>query len=404
VILITVEALRADMPWSGYPRPIAPALTQLAAESAVWQHQHSVSSHTPQALATLLSGRYPSSLYRDGAFASSYAADNVFFPELLQAKGIRTIGVQAHEFFRKGKGFEQGFDVWELVSGGEGAAASAPEVGDQASSAKSATRLIELLGQPQNTGGQFFAWAHFMDPHDPYVAHPEVGDFGKQPRDLYDSEIAFTDHWVGKLLEFARRQAWWKRTALIVVGDHGEALGEHGASTHGADLWEVLLQTPLLIRAPGAKPVRVEPVRSHLDLAPTIVELMGIEPPAAFQGQSLVAELYGAPAAPRPALLFELCEDTQNPGWRALIAGDDKFMVPGVPNGPERLFNLKQDPAELDNVAEKQPEKLREMAVRFEREFGRVPSIEPYGGMKLKSGRLAQGPEHPGPSAAPGKK
>jgi hypothetical protein len=79
-------------------------------------------------------------------------------------------------------------------------------------------------------------------------------------------------------------------------------------------------------------------------------------------------------------------------------------MVPGVANGPERLFNLKQDPGELANVAEKQPEKLREMAVRFEREFGGVPRIEPYGGMKLKSGRLAQGPEHPGGGAAPEKK
>ncbi|HKO90233.1 MAG TPA: sulfatase [Polyangiaceae bacterium] len=399
VILITVEALRADMPWAGYARPIAPTLTQLAAESAVWRHQHSVSSHTPQAIATLLSGRYPSTLYRDGAFATSYAADNTFFPELLHAQGIRTIGVPAGEFFRKGKGFEQGFDVWELVAGGEGSPAAA----DSSSSAQSATRLIELLGQPQNTAGQFFAWAHFMDPHQPYLAHPEVGDFGKQPRDLYDSEVAFTDHWLGKVLEFARQQVWWKRTALIVVGDHGEALGEHGASAQGADLWQVLLQTPLLIRAPGARPVQIEPARSHLDLAPTIVELMGVAPSAAFQGQSLMAELYGAPAAPRPALLFELCEDAQNPGWRALLSGDDKFMVPGVANGPERLFDLKQDPGELANVAEKQPQKLREMAVRFEREFSRVPRIEPYGGMKLKSGRLAQGPEHPASSAAPEK-
>jgi choline-sulfatase len=402
VILITLEALRADMPWSGYSRAIAPHLTQLAAEAGVWQHQHSLSSHTPQSIATLLSGHYPSALYRDGAFATSYAAHNEFFPELLQAKGIRTIGVQAHEFFRKGKGFEQGFDVWELVAGSEEAAA-ASESDDGASAAKSATRLIELLGQPQNTGGQFFAWAHFMGPHQPYVAHPEVGDFGKAPRDLYDSEVAFTDQWLGKLLEFARHQNWWKRTAVIVVGAHGEALGEHGASSSGGDLWEVLLRTPLLIRSPGATPVKIEPARSHLDLAPTIVALMGLEPPAAFAGQSLVAELYGAPAAPRAALLFELSEDTHNPGWRALIAGDDKLMVPGVANGAERLFNLKQDPAELVNVAEKQPEKLRQMAVRFEREFGRVPRIEPYGGMKLKSGRLAQGPENPGSGGAPTK-
>jgi arylsulfatase A-like enzyme len=280
--------------------------------------------------------------------------------------------------------------VWDVVPGtGAGAEQAAHGGADQL-----AARLVELLAQPQNTGHQFFAWAHFMDPSEPYALHASVPEFGTQPRDRYDAELFFTDQSIGKVLEFARRQSWWERTAVIVTGDHGAPFGEHGLSTASAELWDVLLQTPLLIHAPGARPVRIEAARSQIDLAPTVLELMGLPRAPEFLGQSLLPELYGAAAVARPALLFELCEDSDNPGLRALVAGDDKLIVPTA-GGDERVFNLKADPHELENLGESKPGKLRQLAVRFEREWSRIPSVEPSGGMKLHSGRLAQGPEHP---------
>ena len=387
VIVLSVEAWRADMPWSGYTRAITPSLSQLAAESSVWENHRSVSSHGPQALAAMLSGRYPSSLYRSGAALATFGSDDLFLPEALQKRGIRTLGVQADAYFDKGRGFEQGFDVWEVVPGA-GAGQAAHSAADQL-----AARLVELLAQPQNTGQQFFAWAHFMDPSEPYVSHPGLPELGKQPRDRYDAELLFTDQAIGKVLEFARRQAWWGRTAVVVTGDHGAAFGEHGPAKPAGDLWDVLLQTPLLIHAPGAKPARIAAARSQIDLAPTVLELMGLPREAEFLGQSLLPELYGAAAAPRPVLLFELCEDSENPGLRAVVVGDDKLIVPTA-GGDERLFNLKADPRELENLAESKVGKLQALAVRFEREWIRIPSIEPSGGMKLYSGRLAQGPEH----------
>lgn len=388
VILLSVEAWRADMPWSGYARPIIPHLSQLAAESSLWRNHRSVSSHRPQALAALLSGRYPSSLYRNGAALATFGTDELFLPEALQKKGIRTLGVQADGYFDKGRGFEQGFDVWEVLPG-TGSEPHAHSDADQL-----AARLVELLGQPQNTGHQFFAWAHFMDPSEPSVSHPGLTEFGEQPRDRYDAELLFTDRAIAQILEFARRQAWWERTAVIVTGDHGAAFGEHGLSQSSGELWDVLLQTPLLIHAPGAQPVRIDAARSQIDLAPTVLDLMGLPRAPEFVGQSLLPELYGAPAAPRPVLLFELCEDSENPGLRALIVGDDKLIVPTA-GGDERLFNLKADPRELENLGESKVSKLQALAVRFEREWGRIPGVEPSGGMKLRSGRLAQGPEHP---------
>lgn len=385
VILITVEAWRADMPWAGYARAMVPQLTQLVAQGVLWENHRAVSSHTPQSLAALSSGRLPSTLYRDGAAFPTYSAENVFLPELLQAKGIRTLGVQPDPQLARGKGFEQGFDVWESVARG-----SASET----SSARAAGQLIDLLGQAPNTGKQFFAWLHLDDPGDPYVAPPQQASFGSSARDRYDGELQLVDTSVGKLLDFARQQSWWSRTAVIVTGDHGEAFGEHGMSQHGQQLWDVLLKTPLIIRAPGAQPARLGAARSQIDLAPTIVELMGLPRQEQHQGQSLLPELYGAPAAERPVLLFELCEDVQNPGLRALIAGDEKLLVPNRA-ADERLFNLKSDPGEERDLAESQSARLRALAVRFEGLWRDVPSIEPHGGMKLRSGGLARGPERP---------
>jgi choline-sulfatase len=390
VILLTVAGLRADMPWAGYPRAVAPHLTQLAAESTVWEQHRSVSSRTPPALGTLLSSRYPSSLYRDGALLTTFSTANWFFPELLQSKGIRTLGVQASAALAQGKGFEQGFDIWEPAP----AAAAQASADSQSRSEPTLSRLIRLLGQQQNVARQFFAWAHLTEPEEPYLPHAEAPDFGTQARDRYDAEVFFVDLWVGKLLEFARAEPWWGRTALIVTGDHGADFGEHGSSKQGLGLWDALLQTPLIIHAPGAKPTRVSAARTHLDLAPTILELMGLTGAPPLRGQSLVGELYGAAAAKRPVLLFELTEDVENPGLRAMIAGEEKLVVAAA-GGPERLFNLRADPREMENLAERRTGRLIELAVRFEREWARVPNVEPFGGMKLSSGRLARGPEHP---------
>lgn len=398
VILLTVDALRADMPWSGYSRQIAPNLSALAATSAVWENHRSVASYTAQTVATLLSGRYASTLYRDGWFFTGYSEQNLFFTEALQARGIRTIGLHAHMYFGKDKGLSQGFDIWETVPG----ISFDAQTDNHITSPKSTARLIELLSEPANTDKQFFVWSHYMDPHDKYIAHEESPDFGPKNRDRYDSEVFFTDLWLGKFFEFAQKQPWWERTAVIITGDHGEAFGEHGMYKHAFELWDVLLRVPLIIRVPGAQPVVIKQGRTHIDLAPTIVDLMGLAAPAQLvdqmSGHSLVPEIYGAPAAERRPVLLELAEDSHNPGLRAIVEGDHKLIV-HTRGGGVRLFNLRDDPGELENLAKRMPEKRDEMLALFKESFAQVPSIEPHGGMKLQSGRRARGPA--GPSEKP---
>jgi choline-sulfatase len=390
VLLLTVDSLRADMPWTGYSREIAPNLTALAKESVVYTNAYSVSSYTAKSVAAMLTGRYPSSLYRSGWFFANYSKANVFFTEALQEKGIRTIGWHGHLYFGKGKGLDQGFDVWELVPG----ITFDPQTDNHTTSDKMTKLGIELLGKSENTGGQFFAWAHFMDPHDVYNKHPESPDFGNKGRDRYDSEVFYADLWLGKLLDFCKQQPWWKNTAVIVSADHGEAFGEHSMYRHAFEVWEVLTRVPLLIKAPGAEPRRIEQRRSMIDLAPTVMDLMSQPALDGLMGKSMAKEVYGAAPDNREPIVVELSEDSHNPHRRGIIKDDYKLIVLDA-GWKYQLYNLEDDPGEKQDLAQKEPEKLEEMKKLFETTYASIPSVQAYGGMKLKSGKMANGPMGP---------
>ena len=389
MLLITIDSLRADMPWAGYSRPIAPYLTALSEHATVYTRAYSASSYTAKSVATLMSGRFPSTLYRDGLFFAKYSAANVFLAEILSERGIHTLGWHSHLYFAHGKGLDQGFSDWRLVPG----IAFDPETDNNITSDKMTALGEEMLGSEKNTSGQFFAWAHYMDPHDQYQKHPESPDFGKKNRDRYDSEVWFTDFWVGKLIEWAKTQPWWSRTVLIVSADHGEAFGEHGMYKHAFELWENLIRVPLLVTGPGIQARRIDERRSCIDVAPTILDLLGVPVPADFQGHSLVPELRGAAPESREPILADLSEDSHNPHRRALIEGDLKIIDFG--HSKYELFDIKQDPGELTDLAATRKDDFARMRSLIEAKFGALPLVEPYGGTKLHDGGIARGPVGP---------
>jgi len=386
VLVVTIDSLRADVPWLGYARPIAPNLTRLAERSAVYTRAYSASSYTAKSLGAMLSGRFASTLYRDGRFFTRYADSNRFLAELLHERGVKTFAWHSHLYFGRDSGLEQGFDVWRLVPG----IRFDPETDNDVTSDKMTALGIEILGDPQNTGGRFFGFAHYMDPHDQYQAHREAPTFGKRARDRYDQEIWFADHWLGKLFDFAESQPWWKDTVVIVSADHGEAFGEHGMYKHAFELWDVLTHVPLLIFGPGIEPRRIDARRSLLDLTPTILELLGGEPPADFAGKSLVAELRGAAPDVREPILTELAEDTHNPPRRGLLEGNWKLIDFG--RGHAELFDLAADPAESTDVSAKHPAEFEAMKRALAAKYATMPVVAPFGGQKLHDGGRANGP------------
>jgi arylsulfatase A-like enzyme len=388
VLLILVDSLRADMPWAGYPRPIAPNLTELEAQSVSYRRGYAVSSYTAKSVGALLSGKYPSSLKRNGYFFTRFTEDALFFPELLQSSGVRTLSAHAHRTMKQDNNLSQGFDEWEVVAG----IGPDTRTDDHVSSDDLTELAVGMLERQRRVepDAPFFLYLHYLDPHRNYLKHREAPDFGDRARDRYDAEVFFTDLWIGRLLEYCKKQPWFDRTAIIVSADHGEAFGEHGMHRHAFELWNVLTHVPLFIRLPGTAPRRIDVPRSHIDLAPTIVELLGRHVSSDFAGKSLVSELYGEDPGPRPVLL-DLPADSNNAPRRALIDGNFKLLV-FEDTGKRMLFDLAADPGELDDLSRKRPALLAELSARFEAEWKNHPSIRPYGGNRLVGGGTADGP------------
>lgn len=390
VLLLTVDALRADMPWAGYDKPIAPHLSELAKASVVYENYRSVSSYTAQTVATMMTGRYASTLYRTGMFFTNYFESNDWITESMQSQGIRTMAVHAHLYFDRAPGLKQGFDIYQMVPG----LSWNSQTDESITSHKSIPAMIKLLEDPKNTSGQFFMWAHLMDPHDGYTKHEESPDFGDKNRGRYDSEVWYTDLWIGKLLDFAKKQSWWENTAVVISADHGEAFGEHGMYKHAFELWDVLARVPLIVHAPGALAKRIAEPRTHIDLAPTIVDLMKVQGPAGMQGASMAGEIYGDEPESREPIVLELAEDSNNPARRAIIVGDHKLIVFDT-GWKKMLFDLRADPAEENDLAEEQPEKVKQLLAQLDAYFEKLPVVRPFGGNKLRSGKIANGPKGP---------
>jgi choline-sulfatase len=361
VLLITIDCLRADMPWAGYPRPIAPRLTALASKSVVYTRAYSLSSYTSMSLGGLLGGKLPGELRRDGFFFGFYPPENLMFPEVIQAAGIRTLAGHAHGYFHDA-GFEQGFDRWEVVPNLKWNNTTDENITSPELEAIAEKLLSEGHASPApgtdaagKKSERFFAWFHFLDPHDQYLPHPGIGPYGNTARDRYDAEVTFTDEYIGKLLDFVASQPWGKRTAIIVTADHGEAFGEHHQYVHGFELWENLVRVPLFFFIPGATPRRIDVPRSAVDLAPTVLDLLGVAwSPAvevgdsgapSFEGTSLVPEIFGAKPVERDVAI-DLPETSDNDRRRALVHGDLKLIAFG--KSPYfQVFDLAADPGEL---------------------------------------------------------
>lgn len=370
VIVISIDSLRADMPWNGYPRPIAPRLTDLEKRAVSYTHAYAVSSYTSMSLGGFLGGKLPSEMKRSGYFFGRYAPDNVMFPELLQAKGIKTVSAHAHGYFKE-SGFEQGFDVWEVVPN----IAFKNETDPNVTSPEHEALAEKILGEVK---GRFFAWFHFLDPHDQYMPHDKDGipAYGPTIRDRYDAEVTFTDRYIGKLLDFVDQQPWGKKTAIVITSDHGESFGEHGRYAHGFELWENLVRIPLFFVVPGVAPRRIDVPRSAIDLAPTICDMFGVEPEASagFEGKSLVPELLGGKPEERDVVI-DLPMTSDNDKRRAILHGTKKVIAFGKDEAL-RVYDVAADPEEDKELP--RGEAFTEMAARYREHAKTVKEVPPY--------------------------
>ncbi|MCU0692631.1 MAG: sulfatase-like hydrolase/transferase [Polyangiaceae bacterium] len=380
VILLVVDAMRDDMPWNGYKRDIAPNLTRLHAKSISYERGYSISSFTSKSVAGLISGQYPSSLSRTTPFFTKYRDKNTFLAEVLQERGIRTLGAHAHMYLKEAAGFHQGFEVWEMVPKIEWDYNKDPFI----TSPDHTKLVINQLSRPENVSGKFFAYYHYMDPHDTYNSHEVAPKWGKRARDRYDEEIWFTDLHIEKMLNFVWSQPWGKQTAIVVTGDHGEAFGEHKFYKHAFEVYEVLVRVPLFVHIPGVEPRTIARWRGHIDLAPTICELMGVPVPDWMAGTSLVPELLGEQVPPR-AIVADLPADSFNVRHRALIEEQSGYKLVAMGRDMRfELYNVRKDPGETLDLIKSEPERAEQMIARYKELSKAIPEVKAEGGKPVK--------------------
>ncbi len=360
LILITIDTLRTDVGFMGYPLPTTPNLDRLAEKGVIFDRAYSMASYTGKSLGPILIGKYPSETLRNGAHFNTYAPANVFVAERFQKAGIRTLGAASHWYFHGWSGLTQGIDVFDL------SAKPASGQGDTDTSVTSkelTDAALKLLAKPENTGGRFFLWVHYFDPHAQYAPHPGAPDFlqGKkgflaEQKALYDGEVWFTDQNVGRLLDYVQAEPWGKKTAVVVTADHGEAFADHNMSWHGVEIWESLVRVPLLVYYPGARPHHVPVKRSQVDLVPTLLDLMRIPAPepGELSGVSLAEDLLapeGAKFAERDVYI-DMPIGPYTGMRRALIHGETpgkKLIQTG--GNQYSLFDLAKDPGEKEDLA-----------------------------------------------------
>jgi arylsulfatase A-like enzyme len=357
LVLITVDTLRIDLGFMGYSRPVSPSLDALAARSTVFERAYSMASYTGKSVGPTLIGKYPSECIRDGGHFNVYGAANTFLAERLQNAGFHTMGAASHWYFKPRFGLAQGMDLWDL------SALPADSTADSDTSVTSQTlsdTAIGLLSDPDNVDKRFFLWVHYFDPHAPYVPHPEAPDFRPGAKSwnkaMYDSEVWYTDHHIGRLLDFIASQPWGARTAIVLTSDHGEAFDEHGMNWHGVDLWEPLVRVPLIVYVPGVKAHRIQAKRSLIDVVPTVLDLLGVRqpPPGQLSGESSAQEIVSPDAVPSDErdVLIDMPGGPRVSQHRAFIHGP----TPGVKLLHEGgslylVFDLESDPGELNDLS-----------------------------------------------------
>ncbi len=360
VLVIMIDTVRADrLGVAGYQRDgvsLTPRLDAFAQQSTWFTRAYSQASNTPRAMPAFMTSRYPSVVAVD-KLNKNYpvlADDNLMLFEVLKEAGLKTIGFSSHFYFRDERNFQQGFDEYD----NEGALDIGPANKDIAAP-RIVPKVLARLDALAASKERFAMWVHLFEPHSSYVEHGVRPITERGTASLiqkYDYELAFTDGWTGQIFDKLAERGLDQNTIVVVVSDHGEAFGVHRFAGeamffHGQTLYDELLRIPLLVRVPGQAAQRSDAVVQLIDVAPTLLDALGIALPASFMGRSLAPALRGEPLAERPAF----AELIPYPSWKhegkAAISGDGAWkLFDRISDGKQELYDLRVDAEERTDL------------------------------------------------------
>ena len=357
VVLITIDTLRADhVGCYGDQQIKTPNIDGLAADGTRFERAFAVVPVTLPSHTTMLTGTYPMLSGMHDFSVNKLSPAQPTMASVLKQAGYATGAVIAAAVLDSRFGLNHGFDFYydhfdfsrldeknleEMERPGN-------EVADVA---------LDWLGKnsaEKNSASskKFFLWMHLYDPHFPYnPPEPYKQEYADRP---YDGAIAFADAQVGRLLHYLKEKGIYENTVIVLAGDHGESLGEHGEKTHGFFIYNATMHVPLIIRVPGSPGGRTaaDPV-SLVDLMPTVLGAVGVEVPSDVQGKSLLAEVRGGSAETAAERDRSLYGETFLPrihfNWSELRGAENtKYHFIDAPK-PE-LYDLAKDPGETHNL------------------------------------------------------
>jgi arylsulfatase A-like enzyme len=316
--------------------------------------------------------------------------DLVPFAAYAASLGMKTAAFVSAAPLKRQSGVDSGFAEFDEPRGGERRADATTEA------------ALAWLGSPA-ARGPFLLWVHYFDAHSPYAPPPgyveRFAEHGRLREELsrrgvperlsvpghlpsrqgmatdaaenvtrYDAEIAFMDEQIGRLLGALRARSRWSRTAVVVAGDHGESLGQHGKLGHG-EVWHEQLSAPLLMRVPGRGPARIGTLITTVDVLPTLLALVPLPGADAWLAQASGRNALDG-AADR-AILSRSTEKRRvrygEPVLRALTTERWKYVR--SEDGRQSLYDLAADPHERADVAAQHPDLLASFGERMSREL-----------------------------------
>lgn len=344
VILISIDTLRADrMSIYGYGRPTTPILEKLGERAVVFEHAYSQGSNTGQSFA---------SMQRSATRAAIFDDAPTLFGRMRDA-GMRTTFINARRddawletkrWIKYRSIILDGVDTYDHREGEP--LWDADRVTD---------RAIEYLSSlPADT--QHATWIHYLDPHEPRKKMAPF-DWGNSASDKYDTEIAFTDLHVGRLFDYLGESGALANSVVVLVSDHGEAFLDHGMDLHGNRPYNDQLHVPLMFWAPDVAALRVTQPVGVIDLAPSVLAYLGLEPIPEAEGRDILRSVI----EPRP-ILHETPLNLVEVSFfaYAVTVGDWKYIL-DVRGNTVELFDLATDPGEIRNLADARPEKAAEL-------------------------------------------
>ncbi len=348
VLLITIDTLRADyLGCYGSKMVKTPYIDQLAKDGIIFDYAFAHNVVTLPSHINILTGTYP--IYHGVRDNAGFRLDGgaVTLAEVLKQEKYKT-GAFVGAFPLDDRfGLNQGFDLYDDFYGDTSAQTDFSFVERRAEEViEPAVKWINA-----NKRNHWFCWVHLFDPHAPY--NPPQSFKNQYPKNFYRGEVVYTDFALGQLFKFLEESEIVKNTLIVITSDHGEGLGDHKERTHGVFTYNSTLHIPLIFYQPEIFPepkVISQRVR-HIDVMPTILDILKIKIPKEVQGRSLTAIIKDPSKRRVDDSYFEALTPQLNRNWaplQGLLSGQFKYIELPI----EELYDLKSDFREENNIAE----------------------------------------------------